>query len=147
MRRRWRLAARSFDRALFVNCMHHFPDDLNRGILREVARVLRPDGRFVLIDMVGDHPGRAQRFFLDRDRGEYLRPLAAQLALVEESSRSSATRRSMRASRRRRSWRRGQSESGSRIVGQSGRGFVPSSLLVTHYSLLTTWEGRGTGAH
>jgi ubiquinone/menaquinone biosynthesis C-methylase UbiE len=77
-------AAQSFDRALFVNCMHHFPDDLNRGILREVARVLRPGGRFVLIDMVGDHPGRAQRFFLDRDRGEHLRPLAAQLALVAE---------------------------------------------------------------
>jgi ubiquinone/menaquinone biosynthesis C-methylase UbiE len=81
---RMAFAAQSFDRALFVNCMHHFPDDLNRGILREVARVLQPGGRFVLIDMVGDHPGRAQRFFLDHDRGEHLRPLAAQLALVEE---------------------------------------------------------------
>ena len=81
---RMAFAARSFDRALFVNCLHHFPDNLNRGILREVARVLRPGGRFVLIDMVGDHPGRAQRFFLDRDRGEHLRPLAAQLALVAE---------------------------------------------------------------
>lgn len=76
--------AGSFDRALFVNCMHHFPDDLNRGVLREVARVLRPGGRFVLIDMVGDHSGHAQRFFLDRDRGEHLRSLARQLALVEE---------------------------------------------------------------
>jgi ubiquinone/menaquinone biosynthesis C-methylase UbiE len=81
---RMAFAAESFDRALFVNCMHHFPDDLNRGILREVARVLRPGGRFVLIDMVGDHPGHAQRFFLDRDRGEHLRSLAAQRALVEE---------------------------------------------------------------
>lgn len=81
---RMSFAAQSFDRALFVNCMHHFPDELNRGILREVARVLRPGGRFVLIDMVGDHPGHAQRFFLDRDRGEYLRSLAKQMALVAE---------------------------------------------------------------
>ena len=81
---RMSFAAQSFDRALFVNCMHHFSDDLNRGILREVARVLRPGGRFVLIDMVGDHSGHAQRFFLDRDRGEHLRSLAKQMALVEE---------------------------------------------------------------
>ena len=75
----------SFDRALFVNSLHHFPDGPNRGILREVARVLRPGGRLVMIDMVGDHPGRLQRFFLDRDRGEHLRPLAAQIALVAEA--------------------------------------------------------------
>lgn len=81
---RLRLPESSFDRALFVNSLHHFPDDLARGILREVARVLRPGGRLVLIDMVGDDPRPAQRFFLDRDRGEYLRPLDAQVALVEE---------------------------------------------------------------
>jgi ubiquinone/menaquinone biosynthesis C-methylase UbiE len=82
---RLRLPAGSFDRALFVNSMHHFPDELNRGILREVARVLRPGGRLVVIDMVGDDPRPAQRVFLDRDRGEHLRPLAAQLALVAEN--------------------------------------------------------------
>ena len=78
------LPAASFDRALFVNSLHHFPDDLNEGILRELARVLKPGGRLVVIDMVGDHPGRAQRFFLDRDRGHYLRPLDRQLALIGE---------------------------------------------------------------
>jgi ubiquinone/menaquinone biosynthesis C-methylase UbiE len=80
-----RLAPGGFDRALFVNSMHHFPDELNRGILREVARVLRPGGRLVVIDMVGDDPRPARRFFLDRDRGRHLRPLAAQLALVAEA--------------------------------------------------------------
>jgi ubiquinone/menaquinone biosynthesis C-methylase UbiE len=79
-----RLPEGSFERALFVNSLHHFPDELARGILAEVARVLRPGGRLVLIDMVGDDARAVQRFFLDRDRGEYLRPLTAQLALVEE---------------------------------------------------------------
>lgn len=79
------LPPHSYDKALFVNSMHHFPDELNRGILREIARVLRPGGRLVLIDMVGDHTGRARRFFLDRDRGHFLRSLAAQLTLVEEA--------------------------------------------------------------
>ncbi|MFN8538045.1 MAG: hypothetical protein U0232_11290 [Thermomicrobiales bacterium] len=46
--------------------------------------MLQPGGRFVLIDMVGDHPGHAQRFFLDRDRGEHLRSLAKQESLVAE---------------------------------------------------------------
>ncbi len=80
-----RLPAGSFDRALFSNSLHHFPDQLARDILREVARVLRPGGRLVLIDMVGDDPRPVQHFFLARDRGEYLRPIAAQLALVAES--------------------------------------------------------------
>jgi SAM-dependent methyltransferase len=81
---RMSLPAGSFDKALFVNSLHHFPDDLNRGILREVARVLKPGGRLVLIDMVGDDPRRIQRFFLDRDRGHHLRPLDRQRALVGE---------------------------------------------------------------
>jgi hypothetical protein len=35
--------------------------------------------------MVGDDRRPVQRFFLDRDRGEHLRPLDAQLALVAEA--------------------------------------------------------------
>lgn len=81
---RLRLPRGSFERALFVNSLHHFSDELARGILAEVSRVLTPGGRLVVIDMVGDDTRPAQRFFLDRDRGEYLRPLQAQLMLVEE---------------------------------------------------------------
>lgn len=79
-----RLPAQSFDKVLFVNSLHHFPDDLNQGIFREIARVVRPNGRLVVIDLVGDHAGRVQRFFLDRDRGHYLRPLDRQHALIGE---------------------------------------------------------------
>lgn len=78
------LPAASFDKALFANSLHHFPDDLNRQVLGQVARALRPDGRLIVIDLVGDHPGALQQFFLRRDRGELPRPMAAQRALIAE---------------------------------------------------------------
>lgn len=74
----------SFDKALFANSLHHFPDDLNRQVLGQIARSLRPDGRLIVIDLVGDHPGAVQQFFLRRDRGELTRPMAAQRALIAE---------------------------------------------------------------
>jgi len=74
----------SFDKVLFANAMHHLPDEQNRKILGHIARILKPGGRLVLIDTVGDHPGRIQRFFLQRDRGDYLRSLEHQRALVED---------------------------------------------------------------
>lgn len=74
----------SFGKALFANSLHHFPDDLNRQVLAQIARSLRPDGRLIVIDLVGDHPGAVQQFFLRRDRGELPRPMAAQRALIAE---------------------------------------------------------------
>lgn len=79
------LPAASFDKALFANSMHHFSDDLNRQLLDQVARILRPGGRLIVIDLVADHPGAVQQFFLTRDRGKLPRPLAAQRALINES--------------------------------------------------------------
>lgn len=78
------LPAASFDKALFANSLHHFPDDLNRQVLGQIARSLRPGGRLIVIDLVGDHPGAVQQFFLRRDRGELPRPMAAQRALIAE---------------------------------------------------------------
>lgn len=78
------LPAASFDKALFANSLHHFPDDLNRQVLGQIARSLRPGGRLIVVDLVGDHPGAVQQFFLRRDRGELPRPMAAQRALIAE---------------------------------------------------------------
>ena len=43
----------SFDVVLSTFMMHHLPDDLKRGGLREIARVLKAGGRLLVLDMNG----------------------------------------------------------------------------------------------
>ncbi len=49
-------ADQSFDVVLSTFMMHHLPDDLKRRGLAEVARVLKPGGRLLVLDMPG-HAG------------------------------------------------------------------------------------------
>jgi ubiquinone/menaquinone biosynthesis C-methylase UbiE len=43
----------SFDAVLSTFMMHHLPDDLKRRGLSEIARVLKPGGRLLVLDMKG----------------------------------------------------------------------------------------------
>jgi ubiquinone/menaquinone biosynthesis C-methylase UbiE len=43
----------SFDVVLSTFMMHHLPDDLKRRGLAEIARVLKPEGRLLVLDMKG----------------------------------------------------------------------------------------------
>ena len=43
----------SFDVVLSTFMMHHLPDDLKRRGIREIARVLKPGGRLLVLDMKG----------------------------------------------------------------------------------------------
>lgn len=80
---RMRLDAGSFDRAMIVNAMHHFDDDLNRGILAELSRVVRE--RIVIVDAIPDPEGWLRRLVIQSDRGDHVRPLPEQLSLIGET--------------------------------------------------------------
>lgn len=47
----------SFDAAVSTLVLHHLPTPAKRAALREIHRVLRPGGRFLLVDF-GERPGR-----------------------------------------------------------------------------------------
>lgn len=79
---RMRLGTASFDRAMIVNAMHHFDDDLNRGILAELSRVVRE--RIIIVDAIPDPEGWLRRLVIQSDRGDHVRPLPEQLGLIGE---------------------------------------------------------------
>jgi ubiquinone/menaquinone biosynthesis C-methylase UbiE len=62
---------KSFDRAMFINGLHHFSDEQARMVLAEIRRVTR--SRVVIIDADGTPRGVVRRALLAADRGEWMR--------------------------------------------------------------------------
>lgn len=75
---------KSFDVAIMVGVLHHLPDSSADRALSEIRRVLRPSGRFVMLEPV---PVRSRWNLLSRlikslDRGHFIRSQEAYGALV-----------------------------------------------------------------
>jgi ubiquinone/menaquinone biosynthesis C-methylase UbiE len=76
-----------FDMVLASYSLHHFQMDQKQNILSDIARVLRPGGRFVWIDIVRD-PGEQRSDYVMRIELEIKdrwipMPAADQLAAIE----------------------------------------------------------------
>lgn len=70
-----------FPKAMMINSMHHLTGAQNQAVLAAVAEVTTD--RFVVIDMDPTPSNKISKFLAEQDRGEYIRPLAEQVALVE----------------------------------------------------------------
>ena len=86
-----------FDAALMASALHHLSDPLADTILARLARMVR--SRLVVLDFDPEAANRWQRVLLDRDRGEYIRPVAAQRALLEHHFVVTVERRFVTATR------------------------------------------------
>jgi SAM-dependent methyltransferase len=72
-----------FDVAMFIGVMHHMDDRLVRDCLREVSRVLKPEGRVIVAEPVYT-PGRwLSTMLLNMDRGRYIRDEPGYRALFD----------------------------------------------------------------
>jgi ubiquinone/menaquinone biosynthesis C-methylase UbiE len=72
----------TFPKSMLINSMHHLNDADNAKILAAIAAVTT--GRFVIVDMNPTPANPISKFLADQDRGDYLRPLKAQVALTEQ---------------------------------------------------------------
>ncbi len=71
----------TFAKAMMINSMHHLTVEQNRAVLAAVAQVTTE--RFVVVDMDPTPGNPVSKFLAEQDRGDYIRPLAEQVALVE----------------------------------------------------------------
>lgn len=84
-------ADRRFDKAMVVNCIHHLSDPYLRWMLDRLSRTVRT--RVVIADLDPETANPLQAFLLACDRGDHIRPVAMQRALIEERFRIVEERR------------------------------------------------------
>ena len=70
-----------FDAAIMASALHHLSDAVADSVLARLARMVT--SRLVVLDLDPEGANRVQRVLLDRDRGEHIRPVAAQRAILE----------------------------------------------------------------
>lgn len=63
----------SFDVVLFVGALHHMDDGLIKSLFREIRRVLRDGGVVLCAEPVFTKGKILSTFFLNHDRGKYIR--------------------------------------------------------------------------
>jgi SAM-dependent methyltransferase len=67
----------TFDTILVNSFLHHLPDEAVGRILRQLQRLLEPDGRVHLLELVLPERRSLARLMARLDRGRYARPLAS----------------------------------------------------------------------
>ncbi|MEI6044547.1 MAG: class I SAM-dependent methyltransferase [Chloroflexota bacterium] len=72
----------TFPKAMMINSLHHLTVAENEAVLAAVARVTTE--RFVIVDMDPTPSNPLSKFLAEQDRGDYIRPLAEQVALAQK---------------------------------------------------------------
>ena len=72
--------SKSFDKAIFISMLHHFPDSKNEMVLKEISRVTKGD--VLILDLDPSTKNPLIKFFYRMDRGEHIRPAEKQVALI-----------------------------------------------------------------
>lgn len=73
----------TFDTILVNSVLHHLPDDAVRRTLRQLQRLLDPDGRVHVLELVLPERRTLARLMARLDRGRFARPLAAWRELLD----------------------------------------------------------------
>jgi SAM-dependent methyltransferase len=71
------LADASFDLCIMVAVSHHLADEEFRRALAEIKRILRPQGKFMLLDAVWNPTNIRGRFLWSVDRGSFPKTASA----------------------------------------------------------------------
>ncbi len=81
----------TFDKAIMASVLHHLSDTQASSVLALLRQIVRT--RLVVLDLDPERANRFQAFLIAHDRGRFVRPAAAQRALLEEHFRVVAERR------------------------------------------------------